>query len=150
MFVISQEKEEVVADKEYNIVLRLGDPGGDGHEKTREFNYVFNKSKKDIFDAYWKGTEKVGFEFINTVAVDYGDSSIEDSLYEKLKKVRAMEECDWEEYADRCRKNKSKMYIDCKDYVRIFLFIVTLGDPSIEYTEVDSEVIDIGGYGFFS
>jgi len=103
-----------------------------------------------FFDAYWKGTEKVGFEFINTVAVDYGDSSIEDSLYEKLKKVRAMEECDWEEYADRCRKNKSKMYIDCKDYVRIFLFIVTLGDPSIEYTEVDSEVIDIGGYGFFS
>jgi hypothetical protein len=149
MFVISQEKEEVVAAKKHNITLLLGDWGGDGHEKTCEFNYVFNKSKDEIFDAYKKGAEKVGFDFINTVAVDYEDSYIEDAIYEKLKKVGAMEELTWEDYAEQCRKTGDKMRIDRDDYVKIFLFIVTLGDPFIEYTEVKREIMDIGGYGFF-
>jgi len=147
MFVTFQEKEEVVAAKEskYNIILRLGDPSDDGHGKTCEFNYVFDKSKDDIFAAYKEGAKKIGFDFINEVAVDYEDRIIAGKHLKKLKKegfnlfnLENMEE-----------KFSEGVSLTEKDFVSIFLFFVGVGDPSITYKKLDCEVLDIGGYGLF-
>ncbi len=146
MFVTFQEKEEVVAAKEskYNIILRLGDPSEDGHGKTCEFNYVFNKSKDEIFSAYKEGAKKIGFDLINEVAIEYEDATLDEARFKKLK--GAGFDCSYiytEEDAE------SVKYVNEEDYISIFLFFVKEGDPSIIYEELNCEVMDIGGYGLF-
>lgn len=134
-------------DKEskYNIILRLGDPSEDGHGKTCEFNYVFNKSKDEIFSAYKEGAKKIGFDLINEVAVEYEDRIIAEKHLKKLKK-KGFNLVNLENIEENFSGGIS---LSDKDFVRIFLFFVEVGDPLITYKKLDCDVLDIGGYGLF-
>jgi hypothetical protein len=136
-----------VVDKEskYNIILRLGDPSEDGHGKTCEFNYVFNKSKDEIFSAYKEGAKKIGFDLINEVAVEYEDRIIAEKHLKKLKK-KGFNLVNLENIEENFSGGIS---LSDKDFVRIFLFFVEVGDPLITYKKLDCDVLDIGGYGLF-
>lgn len=135
----------VAKESEHNIILRLGDPGGDGHDKTCEFNYVCNKNKKEIFSAYKKGAKKIGFDFINAVSTEYRDRVISEKYLKKLEKagfdIFRLEDIE-EDYSEGVSLTE-------EDYVNIFLFFVGVGDPSITYEGLNHEVMDIGGYGLF-
>ena len=141
-----------MSKRKYNIILRLGDPSDDGHGKTCEFNYVFDKSKDDIFAAYKEGVEKIGFDFINEVAVEYEDSSLDDDSFRKLKEAGF--DCSHfynNGHMDNHDEGDAEYvnFLNEEDYISIFLFFVKVGDPSITYKKLDCAVMDIGGYGLF-
>jgi hypothetical protein len=132
-------------ERKYNITIRVGDPSDDGHGKTRESSYIFNKSKAEIFAAYREGAKKIGFDFIDNVAVDYEDRIIAEKHLKKLKK-KGFNLVNLENIEENFSEGIS---LSDKDFVRIFLFFVEVGDPLIMYKGLDCEVLDIGGYGLF-
>lgn len=138
--------------QKYNITLLLGDPSEDGHGKTCEFNYEFNKSKEAIFAAYKEGVKKIGFDFINEVAIEYDDTSLGEDYFRKLKEAGF--DCSYfynNGHMDNHDEGDTEYvnYLNEEDYVSIFLFFVKVGDPSITYTDLNCAVMDIGGYGLF-
>ena len=96
--------------------------------------------------------EKIGFDFINEVAVEYEDSSLDDDSFRKLKEAGF--DCSYF-YNNGLMDNHDEgdaeyvNYLNEEDYISIFLFFIKVGDPSITYMDLNCAVMDIGGYGLF-
>lgn len=124
-----------------SICLVLGDYNQDGHEETQDVWIECSKSLQQLELAYALGTKNLGFDFITTVCVEghvlsKGVKNLLVSLGWKPPKHLV----------------KSKNSLDYEDFVNIFLFLVTLGDPEIVVKVVNpptTPTMWIGGYGLF-
>jgi hypothetical protein len=129
------------------ISLVLGDWSGDGHEKTETIVLRSNLTNKQIEDAYKKGTNKVGFDFIRTIANEYEDNVIS---AEKLDALIELGLKDFDRIGDDT--DEDDYNLDTDSFADIYLFIVKLGNEDFEYKILVGESnpeIRIGGYGLF-
>lgn len=126
--------EESPVQLPFQIVLEVGDHSGDGHDRTRERVINSNRGSTLIWEAYQAGATLVGFDLVETVGVDYEDSSITEEQVEMLRKAGYDIPADtdgmgWDEYLDA------------------FLFMVKLGDPEFTYETTRLVKMQLGGYG---
>lgn len=117
--------------------LVIGDWGGDGHNIRENYNIDSNLSVEDFWTAYKKGTQILGFDFIQEIAVEYDDNSISEEYQEILKEKLPT-------------KIKICESIYSKDYITVVLDIVKLGNSIFKYKIIDGQEVNIGGYGLMS
>jgi hypothetical protein len=127
---------------QHTIQLVVGDPSGDGHERTSSLNIVCNLSSIELNKAYKAGTKLVGYDFSVKVACDYEDSSISKQKLEKLFQLGYAPGFEFEE------DGKGGYSLCTEDFFRIFLFICKLGYPNLKWKKCPrQDTIFIGGYG---
>lgn len=126
--------------REYTHTLVVGDSSGDGHEKTENFLITSNFNEAQILDAYRLGVDIIKFDIMENNK-DYQDRSICSEDVDKLKSVGFV--------FSNLDKWGVYYYIDPEIFVEIFIFIVSVGDPSFEYEYLPYNNIEIGGYGLF-
>ncbi len=135
-----------MTEKTHRIRLVLGDWSHDGHGQTSEEYINSNLSLKQINAAYKKGTKKIGFDFCDTAACEYEDSTISKENFKALRDAGfddELENCD-----DDSEEDGVSIWRD--DFTRMYLFIVKLGNPAFTFTEAKDEgTIHVGGYGLF-
>jgi len=122
------------------IALLMGDESADGHGMTTRVTIQSNFSKTEIENAYKLGIEKVGFDFIETVAIEHEDHTLSEEQYSMLVKagIDIIVEIGY----------KGKRWIDQEEFADIYLKIAKLGNKKLKCSVVnDTNVIDIGGYG---
>lgn len=131
------------------INLVMGDTSRDGHEKTESVFILTAASVQEIRDAYEVGVCICGVDVVNKVAEAYEDSTMSEEDIQSLE-AHGFKRDRLFGYKDLLYQSGGKNFISGTDaYACIFLFLVNLGDPNIEFLIVDIPEIDIGGYGMF-
>ena len=136
------------------ISLVMGDWSHDGHSKSDTYNVSSNLDKRAMKIAYKKASKKLGFDLTEDVAQDYEDHYLVKNKLDILVK-HGLETKKLNLDYDLKRKNFEEddpisLYHD--DFLKIYLFIVRLGDPEFRYELLDDDVsptIHIGGYGLY-
>lgn len=121
------------------IDLIIGDYSGDSHDKKERYSIESNISLSALKRAYKRGTKKLGFDFIGSVAAEYEDNSLSENYVDILKsKGYDFTDIDTDSLEE-------DIYLD------IFLFIIKLGNDSFKYKlkEESDDRWNIGGYGLF-
>lgn len=83
---------------EYKIKFEIGDPSGDGHEKSTDLYIQSNYSKDQLEEAYNNSVKKLGvgfsnrdFQYVNNedllVAVNYSEPHFGRKVFFKLKEI---------------------------------------------------------------
>lgn len=124
-----------------NICLVLGDYNGDGHEETQNVWVECSKSLKHLERAYALGTKKLGFDFCTTVCT--GGHTLPKRTFSLLVSLG---------WVPPKHITETKRGLDFDDFVQVFLFLVSLGDPEIVVRVITPEgppTMWIGGYGLF-
>ena len=140
----------------YITTLVAGDWSDDGHGKTDMAVIRSNLDSEQIGEAYEAGSKKLGFNFIDEVAADYEDSSID---LEKLKALvdagMSIKETFKYEYDIKevekvlADEDPEGYHLWAETYRDIYLFIVKLGNDDFRYEFSQGNTINIGGYGLF-
>jgi hypothetical protein len=136
--------------------LVAGDWSGDGHSRTDTTVIRSNLTSEQIGEAYEAGSKKLGFNFIDEVAVDYEDNSLD---LEKLQTLIAAGMNVEEAFKFEYEINEVKTVLKDEDpagihlceesFTDIYFFIVKLGNEDFEYEISKGNSINIGGYGLF-
>jgi hypothetical protein len=145
------------------INIFVGDRSGDGHDKKMHLTFESNFSKKQMDEAFDKGSAILGFDFTNEVATDYEDSEVPIDMWRKIKEAGYSNHIDDEEsYNKLIAKPKSEIApwersvpncpsVNMDEFIDIVLFICKLGAPDFEYeANTDNNDWYIGGYGLFT
>lgn len=131
------------------LTLRVGDWGGDGHERTEDILVRVNKPPEDIETAYYAGV-KVCEVDIKKLVADYEEWDIPSAELRKLHQHGILR--DWNFDEESLSEDFSLLY-EIDMYAEIYLRIAQLGDPDLKYETVENDenpVLCIGGYGLFS
>ncbi len=126
----------------------MGDPSADGHEKVDNFLLEFtNCTFEEIEQAYLKGISKLDIpNIINTCCEEYEDNLFPIDILEKLN----MDYTKFWNYDKDDEINLSKIKINTDDWKDIYLKILKIGDPDLEFKIINADAtIDIGAYGLF-
>jgi len=130
-------------------ILVLGDWSHDGHNKSSIVTIRSNLTKSEIEDAYRSGIKKVGMSFAEDIGAEYEEhgATISPEEIELLENAGIDTSCieppqPWHE--------GHRIYEEC--FVDIYMEIVALGNPDLEWERVGHEEnhLRIGGYGLFS
>lgn len=143
-----------MSNKRKRFKLVVGDWSSDGHEKTEDVYFMINvKTVKDVEKAYAVGTKKLGFDLKNDCCAEYEDNKISDDQVVKLKAsgidLKAAFNFD---DADDDPDEEDFQFMDPQTFAHLYMFIAKLGDPKLEFTQVNTdriERINVGGYGLF-
>lgn len=136
--------------------LVIGDWSDDGHGKTDMTVIRSNLDSEQIGEAYEAGSKKLGFNFIEEVATDYEDSSLDLVKFKTLIDAGlSIEEAFKYDYEIKEAKkaledeDSEGFHLWTESYRSIFLFIVKLGNKDFKYKISQGNQIHIGGYGLF-
>lgn len=132
------------------LTLRVGDWGGDGHERTEDILIRVNRSSVDIETAYCAGVEVCEVD-IKSLVADYEEWNIPSGELRKLHRHGILR--DWNFDDEESLSEDFSLLYEIDMYAEIYLRIAQLGDPDLKYETVDNEenpVLCIGGYGLFS
>ena len=121
------------------VCLTVGDWSGDGHRITSDYYIESNLTGEEIEKAYELGSEVLGFNLCNEVCEYYEDNQISDQHLEKLIQSGFNPPSDFE-----------KDWVGCKNYTKMYLHVVSLGNPSFKFEFVKADTVNIGGYGTLS
>lgn len=134
----------------HKMNLVLGDWSRDGHGQSETFGIETNLTKNEIQESYKKGVEIVDLDLSEKVCRYHEDDSISLENLEKLKKhgLKFFQE-NGEEYELEENFDETGFSVSEEDFVIMFMFIVKLGNPLLEWNFCESESINIGGYGLF-
>ena len=126
------------------IILKYGDCSGDGHNISDSTAIKSNKTVADLQEAYQNGTQIVGFDFKETVAVEYEDSSLTEDQAIALQDA-GIDLTEFDDY----NEDLDAIKIMDEEFVEVYLKICQLGDPDFLYEYTRMNEINIGGYGLF-
>lgn len=128
--------------KHLNQVV-VGDWAVDGHGKTFTVSINCSHSGRSLETAYKKGTAKVGFDLLETVAVHYEDNELPaDKLQALVKNGINIE-------FENGLEEDGTVSLTREDFPKLYLAICQLGNPKIEYKKSKQDNIRIRGYGLF-
>lgn len=134
------------------VKLVLGDWSHDGHGMSEVKSINCTHTLKELEKAYKLGTSKIGFDFSKYVAIDYRANILDANLVKRLRDHGLKMEFEFgEKELFGQEKEFGFVFLGKDDFCRIYLFICQLGNPKIEYIEVESDEDElyIGGYGLF-
>lgn len=135
-----------------NIVeLLMGDWSGDGHSQAKSLHFRTNLTAEEIEVAFKTGANKVGLN-ITKCCEEYEDSYLTKEQFETLKEAGWDPENCWsynyaKEHGLLDLDDAFKLSTD--EFADIYIFTTYQGNPDFEYEKLNSEQIDIGGYGLF-
>ena len=123
----------------YNVCFTLGDPSGDGHSSTSDYHMISNYSADEIDEAYKKATNILGFDFVETVGVDYQDNELHEPYFSVLVEKGIIKKENYE-YED---ENYLNTYLDEDEFIDIFKSIcqLVLPDLVIDYRNLEEDRI---------
>lgn len=139
------------------MILTVGDASGDGHGKEMNFTITtpLGVHAQELIEAYARGTEKIGWDFAETICAEYENSSIPAAKLTQLRKLGYTGPCFEETYYESLTPEKQKLFkparewdLAADEFVAIWLFIAKLG--GVEAHIDKPETLYIGGYGCFS
>lgn len=131
----------------YVINLVLGDWSNDGHGRTKTYTIDSNLSIDAINSAYKLGFSLIGHDIVKTVADEYQSTSLCDFIVEALyNNGFAFEDI---EVYDKLNNEFIDIELDTDLYLKIYLFVVYLGNPEFSPQIIEQNKINIGGYGLF-
>lgn len=131
--------------KKHNITIVVGDWSRDGHGMTETFSISSSLDRMKISEAYKKGVTKLGFS-ISECCQNYEDPYLDDTNV-KLLEAAGFDLTSLDAFDPESEETLFSLLPD--DFNNIYLFTVKLGDPSFEWEIIDSNRINIGGYGLF-
>jgi hypothetical protein len=129
-----------------NTLIRInyGDCSGDGHRIAGSSLIRSNKTIANLNEAYQKGSNIIGFDFKDTVAIDYEDNDL------PYKEAKILQDFDFDlTVLDDYNEDLDDITLMREEYVDLYLKICQLGDPDFLYEYTRMSEIDIGGYGLF-
>ncbi len=121
------------------INLVLGDWSHDGHNQTDTVTISCNLTRDELQAAYERGSQKIGFNLTREVAAHYEENKLDEECVEALEKFGfdtskvVEDDCLWTD-----------------GFVKIWLFVVGLGEPDFVHKIVKNQDVRIGGYGLFT
>lgn len=160
-----------------NITLTVGDYWDDGHGKHRNIVFETNTTQEVILDAYKHGCAKIGYstysidietypnpavvsehisnDVMSHVADEYESQAIPVALAEKMIEAGftvatwtghgwdTENECDLQCFEDEyCVEG-------AEGFAKLWMRVAKRGLSELEYSLVEEDVIEIGGYGCF-
>jgi hypothetical protein len=130
------------------VNLVVGDWSDDGHGKTETVMIMSNFDQKQIRAAYKKGVKTLGLDVAEHVCEDYEDSILSLKDYKTLSDKGFIFS---KEIKKIVEKKNDEIYVDTDLFVKMYLFVVKLGEPTFEY-EIPKplQCVEIGGYGLFT
>jgi hypothetical protein len=137
----------------HQINLVLGDWSGDGHCYTATITVRCNLNKEQLEKAFKAGCKKTNVDFQNDVASQYEDSTISETVIEKLSKHGfKIEDYSDDENPEEFHTGIKGYYLSVDGYAAAWMFVAKIGNPELEYEDLtgNSPNINIGGYGLFS
>ncbi len=134
--------------KQHLISLTMGDWSHDGHGWTEVVNVMSSLTLPELKAAYKKGVKIVDVDLTEDVASDYEDREFPEDVIEKLEKHGFKKD----EFLEPRWKDETKFDVPIEGFWQVWMFIAKVGDPTLEYEEVErtQSNINIGGYGMFS
>lgn len=114
----------------YMINLVCGDSSYDGHGRTRSFLCLSSVNKEEIHRAYALGWKTLGVNLIEAEAKEYQKKTLNNKTKTTLK----------------AHGFKVPEDIGPEEWVNLFIFTVTLGNPKIMLQRLEPDSVDIGGY----
>ena len=125
------------------ISLVVGDWSNDGHGRNESQVITSNLTGEEMEKACNLGQKMVGIDFDNLCS-DYQDPYLSKGDYTKL--MLAGFNNSWNKDEDE------DVYLDVDKFVKIYLFLVKVGNDKFEYEfkPADYDETRIGGYGLFS
>jgi hypothetical protein len=124
------------------VNLTIGDAFANGHKMAEDVQIRVNVSAEEIQAAYEAGSNKIGVDIINTVAVGFKDNLLPREIEEGLRKHVGR-------LYLRADRVHGRIEITSKVWVRIFMYVVKLGNPDIRFKTLEYPTLVIGGYGIF-
>ena len=112
-------------------------------DKTRQTDICCNLTNNELEDAFRKGEEIIGIRF-NDQFSDYGSYELPVSMIKKMSKFFDTG------FDDLTSEDEDAEYIDCREYLHLWLKIAKVGNPKLDYEFCKSNPsLYIGGYGLF-
>lgn len=149
----------------HQITLVVGDWSGDGHGRTQIVGVVANMTRRAVEQAYLDGCAKVGINLSDNVCRGYEDNSIDTIDMNKLISAGVVEryerKTDEYTFVEFFLSNKQHLMVAWEEdevgvyntmpeaFATLYMGIAQLGDPNLEWTIVNPDTINIGGYGLF-
>lgn len=140
-----------------NVDLVVGDWSGDGHSITKTVGIKTNVTIEELRKAYQNGVKEVGVDLSEKVCRNYGDYRLSYDIFLKLIAFGELHDALFENYEEEIKALKTEedftesdyAYLDYERYAQLYLGIAKVGNPAIKYKFVESQSINIGGYGLF-
>lgn len=136
------------------ITVNYGDAYGDGHRHHDSATYEVNVEKStELWDAYNKGTNLIGFNLVDDVCAEYEENTLDEEKAFLFKK--ALPNSSLTDFLDNgtswdpMPNQNGSVSIEADTYLALFFEICKLGKPDLVYSCAISDSIDIGGYGLF-
>jgi hypothetical protein len=123
------------------VQLLCGDWSGDGHNMTAHMLIESNLDQAGIESCYTEGSIQVGFDLVNNVARNCEDNHISEEHESRLKDYGIEVAYEDEYYRD-------EHSLTPESFTKLYLEIARLGGD-FQYTIIEPQVINIGGYGLF-
>lgn len=133
----------------HTTTLTVGDWSHDGHGRTEVRTILSNLTTNEIQEAYKKGAQQLDFDLIKVIEERchrHDDSKLFSEHVVKLERAGFVVKFENElEATEECET----YYPICSwDYFKIYLFMVSVGNPAFKHETIDSykNNINIGGY----
>lgn len=122
-------------NKQYKVLLTIGDWSGDGHERCDEYRYFSNKPIEQVREAHFKIKDATGIDLDN-VCNQYGNDTLDKETAGKLRELGY----ELDESMDGC--------ISADDMADIWVFLLMTADPELRLEPAPDEFKPIHFYGF--
>ena len=129
------------------IKLVIGDPSGDGHDKTADRLYTVNATAVEVVEAYCKGVDTIGVD-ITEYCEEYEDSTVPQEVIEKLMSYGLELEGTLISRLKDCTEPETICLYD-QEYFDAYIITALIGNPTLTFESVALEEVEIGGYGLF-
>jgi hypothetical protein len=120
------------------LIIRLGDWSGDCGGVTDTVVAKSSLSTEDVQRAYVAGVEAIGVDITYQLATSWNDCLIPKHLLVKLNELGFFEEP---------IKDTDSVELDKDEFIRLYLFMVKLGNKKFRYKVLKQPALNIGGYG---
>lgn len=130
----------------YKIQFPIGDHSGDGHGRCDVYIVETNLPADKVVEVHKSCQRKLGFS-IGSMACEYQDGTIAQSILDKLLEIGLLLEEDLEYYTDG--------WIDPSDMLDLWLSILKYLEPSLEFKVISNDMpsmatyVEIPGYGLY-
>ena len=128
------------------IKLVVGDWSNDGHGRTHSTSIRSSITNEEIQSAYELGVKNLGVS-ISTLCEEYEDSEIPSEARDVFVKAGYVP-TDFDPEMDTVEQCLE--YIDPEAFVELYLFTVKQGNSEFTFEFIESDDINIGGYGLFT
>lgn len=133
---------------EHTFILELGDPSGDGHGQSDRYTYRSNLDSHGLVIAYRMAAHKHKLN-ITDECTNYKCIKLRKQFIDRFNEVFA-DDAEALKLIQDCGWGEGNLGPD--QHAEIYLHIAKLAHPELVWEQASNlvQIVDIGGYGYFS